>query len=54
MQVVRPDGLYRSQQRFGLYRWQNMDPVRFESDLRVTRPSRTRRSWPCRRATCWS
>ena len=35
-QVVRPDGLYASQQRFGLYRWHIMDPVRFESDLRVT------------------
>lgn len=35
-QVIRPDGLYQSQQRFGLYRWHIMDPVRFESDLRVT------------------
>ena len=35
-QVLRPDGLYRSQQRFGLYRWHIMDPVRFTSDLRVT------------------
>ena len=35
-QVLRPDGLYRSQQRFGLYRWHIMDPVRFETDLRVT------------------
>jgi len=29
-QVVRPDGTYRSQQRFGLYRWHIMDPIRFE------------------------
>jgi hypothetical protein len=36
VQVVRPDGLYSSQQRFGLYRWHIMDPVRFGSDLRVT------------------
>jgi hypothetical protein len=36
VQVVRPDGLYTSQQRFGLYRWHIMDPVRFASDLRVT------------------
>jgi hypothetical protein len=36
VQVVRPDGLYNSQQRFGLYRWHIMDPVRFGSDLRVT------------------
>jgi len=35
-QVFRPDGLYRSQQRFGMYRWHIMDPIRFESDLRVT------------------
>jgi len=35
-QVIRPDGLYQSQQRFGLYRWHIMDPIRFESDLRVT------------------
>jgi hypothetical protein len=35
-QVIKPDGLYQSQQRFGLYRWHVMDPVRFESDLRVT------------------
>jgi hypothetical protein len=35
-QVIRPDGLYRSQQRFGMYRWHITDPVRFETDLRVT------------------
>ena len=35
-QVIRPDGLYQSQQRFGLYRWHIMDPVRFEQDLKVT------------------
>jgi Protein of unknown function (DUF2961) len=35
-QVIKPDGLYQSQQRFGLYRWHIMDPVRFEKDLRVT------------------
>lgn len=35
-QVIRPDGLYDSQQRFGLYRWHIMDPVRFEQDLLVT------------------
>jgi D-arabinan exo alpha-(1,3)/(1,5)-arabinofuranosidase (non-reducing end) len=34
--VVRPDGQYQSQERFGLYRWHIMDPIRFESDLRVT------------------
>jgi hypothetical protein len=34
-QVVRPDGTYQSQQRFGMYRWHVMDPVRFEEDLKV-------------------
>lgn len=35
-QVIKPDGLYRSQQRFGMYRWHIMDPIRFEEDLKVT------------------
>lgn len=35
-QVIRPDGLYQSQTRFGLYRWHITDPIRFDSDLRVT------------------
>jgi Protein of unknown function (DUF2961). len=35
-QVIKPDGLYRSQQRFGMYRWHVRDPIRFEQDLRVT------------------
>jgi hypothetical protein len=35
-QVIRPDGLYQSQQRFGLYRWHIMDPIRFQKELRVT------------------
>lgn len=35
-QIIKPDGLYRSQQRFGMYRWHVMDPIRFETDLRVT------------------
>ncbi len=35
-QIIKPDGLYRSQQRFGLYRWHIVDPIRFEEDLRVT------------------
>ena len=35
-QVLRPDGVYRSQMRFGLYRWHITDPVRFKKDLRVT------------------
>ncbi len=35
-QVIRPDGVYRSQQRFGMYRWHITDPIRFQQDLRVT------------------
>lgn len=35
-QVILPDGLYRSQQRFGMYRWHITDPIRFEKNLRVT------------------
>lgn len=35
-QVLRPDGLYLSQTRFGMYRWHIPDPIRFERDLRVT------------------
>ncbi|HPB32477.1 MAG TPA: DUF2961 domain-containing protein [Candidatus Sumerlaeota bacterium] len=35
-QVIRPDGEYMSQARFGLYRWHILDPVRFEKDLRIT------------------
>ena len=35
-QVIRPDGAYRSNQRFGLYRWHITDPIRFENDLKVT------------------
>ncbi len=35
-QVIRPDGLYNSQQRFGLYRWHISDPIRFEKNLKVT------------------
>ncbi|MCH8294672.1 DUF2961 domain-containing protein [Candidatus Poribacteria bacterium] len=35
-QVIRPDGVYRSQTRFGMYRWHITDPVRFERDLKVT------------------
>jgi hypothetical protein len=36
VQVIRPDGTYKSQQRFGLYRWHIKDPIRFEKDLKVT------------------
>jgi hypothetical protein len=35
-QVIRPDGLYRTQQRFGMYRWHVPDPIRFENEIKVT------------------
>lgn len=35
-QIIRPDGLYHSQQRFGMYRWHITDPIRFEKNLKVT------------------
>lgn len=35
-QVIRGDGHYAVMQRFGLYRWHIMDPIRFEKDLKVT------------------
>ena len=35
-QIIRPDGEFRANTRFGLYRWHIMDPVRFEKDLKVT------------------
>ena len=35
-QVLRPDGAYKSQQRFGLYRFHITDPIRFEENLKIT------------------
>lgn len=35
-QVIRPDGVYQSQTRFGMYRWHITDPVRFEKNIKVT------------------
>jgi hypothetical protein len=35
-QIIRPDGSYQAQQRFGLYRWHITDPIRFKKDLKVT------------------
>jgi hypothetical protein len=35
-QVIRGDGHYNVAQRFGLYRWHIMDPIRFDKDLKVT------------------
>ena len=34
--VARPDGLYKSNQRFSLYRWHIPDPVYFKEDIKVT------------------
>jgi len=35
-QVIRPSSDYQTQMRMGMYRFHVMDPVRFESDLRIT------------------
>lgn len=35
-QVIRPDGVYQSQQRFGMYRWHLTDPIRFKERIKVT------------------
>ena len=34
--VIRPDGLYRANQRFSMYRWHIPDPIYFHKNLRVT------------------
>lgn len=35
-QVIEPTGFFKNQQRFGLYRWHVPDPIRFQTDLKVT------------------
>ena len=35
-EVVRGDGHYQVMQRFGMYRWHIVDPVRFEKSLKIT------------------
>ena len=35
-QVIPEDKVYEPGQRFGLYRWHIMDPIRFKKDLKVT------------------
>ena len=35
-QVIRPDGVYNAQQRFGMYRWHITDPVRFSDEIKIT------------------
>jgi len=35
-QIIRPDGHFKSQTRFGMYRWHIPDPIRFQKNLRVT------------------
>jgi hypothetical protein len=34
--VRQPNRLYNIQQRFSMYRWHIMDPIRFDQDLRIT------------------
>ncbi len=35
-QVIKGDGHYDIAQRFGMYRWHIMDPIRFDKNLKVT------------------
>ncbi|HTV81964.1 MAG TPA: glycoside hydrolase family 172 protein [Acidobacteriaceae bacterium] len=35
-QVIKPNGLYQAEEKFGLYRWHIADPIRFDHNLRVT------------------
>ena len=35
-QVIKPNGLYTANTRFGMYRWHIPDPIRFDNDLKVT------------------
>ena len=35
-QVIRPNRLYDSQMRFGMYRWHITDPIYFKKDIKVT------------------
>jgi len=35
-EYYKPEGLFNSKLRFGMYRWHVMDPVRFEKNLKVT------------------
>ena len=35
-QLIKPDGLYSSNMRFGMYRFHIPDPIRFTRDIRVT------------------
>ena len=34
--VLRPDGLYKANLRFSLYRWHLIDPIYFNEDIKVT------------------
>lgn len=36
VQVLPPEQTYKAGQRFGLYRWHIMDPIRFKKDLKIT------------------
>jgi Protein of unknown function (DUF2961). len=35
-QTILPNGLYKANTRFGMYRWHVTDPIRFEENLKVT------------------
>jgi hypothetical protein len=35
-QIIRPDGTYKANMRFGMYRWHLTDPIRFNKKIKVT------------------
>lgn len=35
-QVIKPDGLYNSQQRFGMYRWHIIDAIEYRKNIKIT------------------
>jgi len=35
-QILKPDGHFKSQTRFGMYRWHVTDPIRFQVGMKVT------------------
>jgi hypothetical protein len=45
-QALRPDGLYKVQPRFGMYRWHIADPIRFKHELKVNIQALGWRDWP--------
>ena len=45
VRVDAPDGLYRANQRFSMYRWHITDPIYFKKDIKVTIQALGWRNW---------